>query len=249
MTIFDYMIKARKIRIRIIFLSYLAVIIALCSCVNWENVNGEEDPDPTWLPDDPETVMELAGTSFRTWHNAIHSDRSVALAMATMADHITFIWPNYAMRELALEPRAVSFDNSPSYEYYFIISDQWANSYKANGDACYALQKLYGGMNFASAGSDNKLLEAFSWFVSGIVHAYLGLVFDKAAVVYWDSDLANLELNSWQEVIDESILMLDRAIEIADANQFDIPEEWVAGQAMTNVELSQLANSYAARIL
>lgn len=238
-----------SIRIRILFLAWLAVIIASCSCINWENVNGEEDPDPTWSPDDPETVLELAGTSFRTWHNAVHSDRSVALAMGTMADHLTCIWPNYAMRELALEPRTVSFNNSTSYEYYFIISDQWTNSYMANGDACYALRQLYQGMDFGSAGSNNKLVEAFSWFVSGVVHGYLGLVFDRAVVVKWDSDLSSMELNSWQEVIDESLLMLDRAIEIADANQFDVPEEWTAGQAMTNVELSQLANSYAARIL
>ncbi len=93
------------------------------------------------------------------------------------------------------------------------------------------------------------LLEAFSWFVTGVAHGCLGLVFDKSVVVKHDSNPEELKLVSLDTVITESLLMIDRAIEISDASSFEIPPEWIGGQVMTNIELFELANSYAARIL
>ena len=55
-------------------------------------------------------------------------------------------------------------------------------------------------------------VEAFSYFASGVSHGYLGLVFDKAHVIYWDEEDPISELESWEEVIDEALNLLDRAI-------------------------------------
>jgi len=93
------------------------------------------------------------------------------------------------------------------------------------------------------------LMEAFCLFASGVSHGYLGLVFDQAVVVKYDIDLSDHPLQPWNEVIDESLAMLDRAIEISDSHSFHLPPAWVGGQSMSNVELSRLINGYAARIL
>lgn len=215
--------------------------------------NNDIDPynllDDSKSPDDPVIIYNIAGSSFRNLHNVIQGERSVALATGVMADHVTCYWPDYAIRELSLEPRITSFNNQLDYEYRFITEDMWSGAYKANADANLVLQKLYGGMNFGLEGEDNRLVEAFAWFVNGVAHGYIGLIFDQGAIVKWDSDLNNISLCPWQDVVDQSLLMLERAIEIAGIDSFTVPDEWVAGQAMTNVEFLQLASSWAARLL
>lgn len=223
----------------------LAVFLLTQGCINWDK-NEYKLPDPEWLPED---VLTVAENSFRDLHNVIQGDSSVALAMGVMADHLTCCWANYGMRELSLEPRVTSFGNSSENEYYFIIDNQWNKIYRAIAEVNFVLEQLYGGMQFGEAGEDNKMVEAFCWFTSGVAHGYLGLIFDQAAIVEWDSDVTDLSLVSWQTMIDKALEMMDKSILISDANQFSIPLEWFGGQALDSEGLSSLANSYAARIL
>ena len=225
------------------YILFVLLSILNCSCADLDIA------DEGNVYSDPSEVMDLAGDSFRLVHNIIQGDSSVALAMGAMADHITCKWENFGLRSLSLEPRVNSFNNSVDYDNFFIIQKQWEQSYKAITNANISLKGYYGGMEFGEEGKDNQLVEAFSWFVSGVSHGYLGLVFDKAIICQWDSDVGTPELRPWEEVVDASLTMLERAIEIANANTFDVPIAWVGGQTMTNIELSQLANGYAARIL
>ncbi|NQU52406.1 MAG: hypothetical protein HQ522_07690 [Bacteroidetes bacterium] len=93
------------------------------------------------------------------------------------------------------------------------------------------------------------MLESWCYFVSGVAHGYLGLIYDKGNVVLWNTNLDTLQLVSWQNMIDASLELLDQSISIADENSFTLPEEWMGGDTYTNDEFSALANSYAARIL
>lgn len=229
-----------------LYLIFLGLILS--ACLNLD-VDPYDNFDEVGTVDDPARVYDLTGESFRNLHNVIQGDSSVALAMSVMADQVTCWWPDFGMREFSLEPRVTSFPNNTDYSYLFITDNLWRKTYRANGDANYALQKLYSGMDFGPEGENNRLVEAFSWFVNGVAHGYTGLVFDKGAIVRWDSDLNSIVLSPWQYLIEESLKMLDRAIDICEVNQFVVPAEWVAGQIMTNVELAQLASSWAARIL
>lgn len=187
---------------------YLArgyILIALLSILNYSctdlDVADDLIPDEGNVYSDPSEVMDLVGDSFRVVHNAIQGDSSVALAMGTMADHITCKWENFGLRFLSLEPRVNSFNNSVDYGNFFIIQKQWEQSYKAIVNANISLSCFYGGMEFGEEGKDNPLIEAFSWFVSGVSHGYLGLVFDKVIICQWDSDVATPELSPWEELI------------------------------------------------
>jgi len=222
----------------------IAILLSVQGCINWDKKYNL--PDPEWLPED---LIEIAGDSFRDLHNLIQGDSSVALAMGVMADHITCHFADYGMRDLSLEPRVTSFGNNSENEYYFIIDNQWNKTYRVIADVNFILQRLSEGMQFGEAGEDNKMMESFCWFACGVAHGYLGLIFDKAAIVEWDSDLLNLSLVSWQAMIEKSLEMLDKAIALSDINQFNIPVEWLGGQTMDSEGLSRLANSYAARIL
>jgi hypothetical protein len=236
---------------RILFKSYILVItlgLATSSCADLEVIN-ETAPDATRALANPSDVMSLGGGAFRTWHNAVQEYDGVAMAMATMADHATCSWGNQAMRDLSWEPRINSFNNSLTYAYFGTIRFQWQESYGAISAVNLVLQQLTGGMEFGTEGEDNALVEAFSYFVSGVSHGYLGLVFDQANIIPFDAEITELVLQPWQAVLDVGLEYLDKAITLCNANSFTVPAKWVAGVSMSNVELAELINGYAARIL
>ena len=218
------------------------------SCADLEVIN-ENAPDAGRALANPDDVKALASGSFRTWHNNVQGYNGVALAMGVMADHVTCSWGNQAMRDLSWEPRINSFNNSLTYSYFGIIRSQWQDSYSAISAANLALSRLNNGMDFGTGGEDNKLVEAFCLFTSGVSHGYLGLVYDQANVIKWDSDVGALALQPWDEVITEALGLIDEAIAICNANTFTVPVGWLAGQTFTSADLAKLASSYAARIL
>lgn len=235
--------------------SFKALLIAFlfvfwtCGCTELEVFN-ENAPDASRVYKDQGMMMSLAGDAFRIWHNCMQEYSSLAGPMAVMADHHTCGWGKWY--EFSLEPRELvgEFDNSLDFPYYYMISGQWEGSYRAISNANIILRELNNEdseLNFSPG--QRALLESLSWFVSGISHGYLGLVFDQALLVrYYDSP-EDFRLEQWDKIIDESLKMLDRSIEIASDNYFELPPEWFGGQLMTNIELSQLANAYSARIL
>jgi len=243
-----YIIILRMIKLRHLLI-FIYFIITSYGCVKFSIIN-ENEPDGSRVYSDADALINMAGESFRTIHNQMQEYSGLALNMACMADNTTMPWG--ITRDLSWEPRTFieGYNNSPEYAYYYQLMGQWEGSYKAISHSNNILRYLYTDAGEVTMPDDQRvLLEAFSWFVSGVAHGYLGLIFDKALVVNYDSNPEEFKLVSWDEVIKESLKMIDRAIEISDANYFEIPAEWVGSQVMTNVEFSQLANSYAARIM
>ncbi len=238
-----------NLRIRILFLAILVTSCLWHGCADLEVINKNE-PDGSRVFSDQDNIIKLAGGAFRTWHNCMHEYSSMAGPMAVMADHHTCAWGQWYKH--SLEPRELieEYDNSLANPYYYLLSGQWEGSYSAITHANIILRELYNeDSELSLTPGQRSLLESFSWFVSGISHGYLGLVFDQALLVGYDDNPEEFKLDQWDKLIDESLKMIDRAIEIALDNSFEVPPEWVGGQQMTNIELSQLANAYAARIL
>ena len=217
------------------------------ACADLEVIN-ETAPDAERALANPSDVMSLAGGAFRTWHNEIQEYEATSMAMAVMADYATCSWGNSAMRDMSWEPRINSFPNTLTYSYFPTIRSQWQESYAAIAAANLALGRLNEGMDFGSA-ENNALVEAFSYFVSGVSHGYIGLVFDQGNIIPWDADISTLELQPWEELVTAGLDLLDQAIALCNSNSFTVPVKWVGGQSFTNVELGQLANGYAARIM
>ncbi len=219
------------------------------SCADLE-VENLVEPDSEKALSNPEDLKGLAGGAFKVVHNAAQEYDGPALSMGGMADQTTCSWGNAAMRDLGKEPRPVTgFNNSKTYSYFPVVSEPWAAFYAAISSVNDVLKAIEGGIEFGVDGSETAMVEAWCYFVSGAAHSYVGLIYDKGNVINWDTDLSTLEFLPWQDVIDGSLALLDKAIAIADANTFTIPVAWVAGQSLNNVGLSKLANSYAARTM
>ncbi|HCC71462.1 MAG TPA: hypothetical protein DEQ09_09990 [Bacteroidales bacterium] len=210
---------------RLISLFFLVALLAY-GCSDLEIVN-ENEPDISRVFTDADAILNVAGASFRTIHNQMQEYSGLAPNMGCMADNMTMSWGK--TRDLSYEPRTLweCYYNSPDYPYYYQLKFQWKKSYEAITHSNNILRYLYNDASEIKISDDKRvLLEAFSWFSSGVAHGYLGLVFDKSLIVYYDSNPEDSKLVSWDTVITESLRMINRAIEISDANIFKIPPEW-----------------------
>ncbi len=95
----------------------------------------------------------------------------------------------------------------------------------------------------------NAPVLAMSYFTRGIATAYLALFFDKGFVANENTTLESLDFSLWQVMIDSSIIWLDKAIDLCDGNEFELPEGWINGTTLNQIELSQVISSFVARIM
>ncbi|NQU86504.1 MAG: hypothetical protein HQ541_12155, partial [Mariniphaga sp.] len=233
------------------FIFYISVVVGMgvFSCTDLAVENLNEPDDLSKVLSNSESLYNYAGNAFRTLHNSMQEFDSPALVMNSMADQTTCSWGTGGQYDLSSEPRK-GFTNSLKYPYLPFIRVLWEDCYESISNV-NGILRLIEEKNIESFEDDLdvKMLQAWSYFVSGVAHGYLGLIYDKGSIVYWDTELDTIQLVCWQDMIDASLILLDKAISIANENSFTIPAEWMGGDTYTNQELSELANSYAARIL
>lgn len=238
---------------RFVKLVYLVVVgfglvTYSCADLNVENLN---DPDTNDVLATPSDLIKLAGGAYRVWNNAINEYSGPALSMCTMADQNTCSWGNAAMKDLSSEPR-VGFNNDITYSYAYVNRDFWNSSYSALSQVNDVLKKINGdGVTIIDNGQDvTKMVESWCYFIQGVVHGYLGLIYDQANIIDWDTDLATLEFVPYSDVAAAGVAFLDKAISTIDAApDFVLPDGFIRGETITKAQLRMLANSFAARIL
>jgi hypothetical protein len=155
------------------------------------------------------------------------------------------------------EPR-VEIANNLGVEHD-MMKVPWAWFYAANSSAAE-----YGGIVEANniqiidpALNRNNTLrfKAFSKFIMGLSHVYLGLIFDSAAVVGYGIDLSkpvNLPLKGNKEVLDSGIKYLQDAIDFTLQGNFAFPineGQWIYRTSFDNSRLRAVAHSYIARAM
>ena len=229
-----------------------ALIIALgfitfsCADLVVENMN---EPDSAKALANPDDLTSLAGGAYRTASNAMQEYDGPALSMSGMADQGSCSWGNAAMKDMGSEPR-VGFVNSLTYSYFPVIRVFWEDTYSsisAVNDVLRAIEEK--GIVMGQDGEDTDMVKAWCYFVSGVAHGNLGLVFDQSNVIKWDTDLETLGLTPYQSALDASVELLDQAISIANGSSFELPAKWLGGQVYTSAELAELASTHAARVL
>jgi hypothetical protein len=229
-----------------VYILLAAFGLMFTGCADLE-VPNENEPDARRALANVDDVKSLAGGAFRTIFNQMHEYSGTAMGMDVMADHSTCSWGNAGMKELSWEPRIYGFTNSLTYAYFYVVDDNWGNAYSAISSVNDVLNQIEDGADF---GEDAELVEAFCYFVSGVAHGWIGLTVDQGNLLLYDSDPAALEMVPWDQVIDASLTLLDKAIAIAEASTFTVPANWIGVPGgLTSAQFAQLANSYAARTM
>lgn len=219
-----------------------ALLLGACDSLDVDNPNAPDADRALATAGDVESLIASAYKSYfqpaqQYWPGNM---------LSTAADHHTSSWGNFAMRSMGTEPRT-SFNNSPSYTYAFANEYAWTSCYAAlaaSADGLRAMEQV--------DVENPERARAFARFVQGVCHGFLALIYDQAAVVDETVDLTEgtPELVPYDQVMDAALGYLNQAIQIAENNNFDLPESpWIKGDERSSAELARIAHSYAARFM
>ncbi len=223
-----------------------AALLAAGGCSDLDVTNPNE-PDSERALSDPGSVSAIAGGTFRTWFNTTQGMLSAG-PLTTMADSYTASWNNFNMRLYSSEPRA-EWANHPAASARTSVEHRWYGYYSAlssANDVLKAIREL--GLEINSP-EETKLVETGAVLMQGMALGYIALTYDQGFVVDETSELLTLQLQPREALRDAAVTKLEDAIVLAGANEFDTPESWTNGTSYSNVQIAQLANSFAARIL
>ena len=215
-----------------------------------ENLN---DPDTRRVLANPGDVVGLIGGAYRTWFLVAHSYYGHSAALSVASDAHSASWGNFGMKDISVQPR-IPIDNTPSYSYAYVFEVPWSRSYSALKAVNDGLRAANGDLGDpVDLGADEQMARAWAHFVQGLSHGMLAMTYDSAYIfdetIGPDEISEGIPLVAYDSVMRAAINQLQKAIDIADANDFTTPDGWVNGVAITDEMLSQLGHSYIARYM
>lgn len=199
-----------------------------------------QDPTPT------EAVSEnTAKTLFQNWYNTVNAFNGPGLAYITMADAGTCSWGNAAMRDVSSEPR-VAFNNADTYSYANVTLRYFNSLYAVLSDANGLLAFIKNGGKLDTP----KATECMARFAQGAAVGYVSLTFDRVWINNEDGPInADGAASTPAEGLAFALEQLDKAIQIAENNDFTIGTEYINGVNLTSAQFAKYLNSLAARLM
>ncbi|MBK7479547.1 MAG: hypothetical protein IPI69_07320 [Bacteroidales bacterium] len=156
------------------------------------------------------------------------------------------------MWHFSMEPR-IAWDNTPAYGNAVVNENFYKAMYSLLSSSNEILDKIVGeGMVItADDGSDETpMVKAIAYLGQGLALGYVGLFYDKGFVVTEETDLTSeIEVAPYTELMTAAVASLDKCISTCSSASFTLPGTWIPGMVYTEEEVSQLANSMAARFL
>ncbi len=234
--------KAAKYILIMLFTTFTFIS---CEDLEVQNLN---DPDFKTAFSNPSDIKGVAGGMLNSWFQITQEYDGPGLALWVTSDAGTCSHGNAGMRAFGNEPRT-EFNNTPAYADVIITENYYNTLYSVLSQANDVLAQTEGNDVTMEDGSTD-MVRAMAYFMHGLSLGYIGLLYDKGFIVNYDTDLTfALEPKPYKEVIAAAVASLDQAISISKSASFTIPSEWLPGEAWSSAEFSQLASSFAARLL
>ena len=239
----------RSLRNHTLVLASVAALGAAAGCGDLD-VTNPNLPDRNRVLSTPGDVISLAGSGLVPWYNANHEMVSAG-PLNTMADAYSASWNNYQMRIFSSEPRT-HWRNDPAAAERLTVEQLWYDSYSTLAGANDVLRTIAGGtLNFPDS-AQMRMAQTISTLMQGLTLGDLALNYDKAFFVDENispDQLASLAFLPRAEIRDSAVSKLEAAIALAEANSFTTNAEWTGGEAYSNEQIAQIANTAAARVL
>ena len=236
----------KTIKNKIFYLLTVAVIFVSCAELNVENL---DQPDTQRVLRTTSDLETLASGLYRSWYVTSYDNvTSPVHAFSVTSDNTTCSWGNYGMRDTSSEPRS-TWDNTVSYPNEHVTSNFFNDMYTNLSSARTVLIAQDNGIDY---GDNTNLITAWVKFNQALILSSIALTFDQGYIVTEENteeELLAPTLVPASEIAEKAISLFDEAIAIADANTFTLPSAYINGVTGDNELLSQLANSYVARLL
>ena len=226
----------------------LALVAASCQDLDVVNPNR---PDAARATAQPLTTETFVATSFRTWWPVAGHDDYPSWAFATMAREITSGFADFGQLELSAEPRQ-GWNNSPVNVRRFVNETPWYQLYRTVSSVNDVVGAINRGLVIQDA-TRTARAKAMGKFMQGASYGYLGLYFDKAALIDEFTKLDTIktpQFADYRTVSTYAVRQLDSAIAVAQTQAgVTFPGDAWFFQSMTRDQFVRLANSFAARIM
>lgn len=250
------------------------LVTAGCDSLEVTNPN---DPDAERALSDPKGVEALAAGAMQTWFNAYNGLRSAGVLNAqarTYSSSWNNGWLNYhSSVDIAPSDTQTSPDtwtrnsrpwaNDPTATTRTSIDAFWSGGadetgsvrpgfYSALAAANNALRAIRQNNLIITNESNTRRTEAIALFMQGASLMMFALNYDEAYIVDETTNLDTLKATDRVHrsvVRDFAVAKLIEAAAVANANVFTTDPSWTNGNAYTNVQIAQIANTMAAMTL
>jgi hypothetical protein len=228
-----------------------AVTLAGCKSLDIANPNA---PDAKRALADPSALEAVASGSMRTWMNTYISDPATVLC--TQANSCTASWNNDNMRHYGDItgtssdcPQRCGWANDPNAAQRYEPLYFWQGFYGALSSANDVLKAIRQNNLVITDAPTTKRAETVAQFMQAANMAEIALNYDKGYIAFDSTDLTTLAYVDRKKMRDAALTKLDATIALASANVFTTPAGWTNGTSYTNVQIGQIANTMAARLL
>ncbi len=231
-----------------LFLYSIAVLV-LTSC---ESLNFD---DPSTLTNE-EAVSKIKTFGYSLVKGSVQTTfttttSSGGVHFSLLADQSTNTngssnWWNYAN-----EPRMRILNSSTERSYSASLNLLYSNFYQANLDATKVLDIIenQGAKAYDDQGQDRtEDCRIGAYYAKGVSQGYLGVIYDRGIIVDDVKTTERTYSNSYKEMVENGIKLIDKAIELAEASQ-NFKFDFLLGIMIDKETFVELANSMAARIL
>ena len=224
---------------------------AVAGCDNPLEVDNPNDPDRPRVLANPSDVEALGGGLYQQ----ITSGTTGAIARVQTGMMSAGLMNGSALANNGLGPRGEiprgAIDNTRGNTYEnenyndFRILQQTARA--ASDVLARALDE---GFTLGAAGDteENRLI-SWTYFVYGLALGNTALVYDSAAIPRpTDGPADVVPLSGYDEVMAHALEQLELAEQYAADTDFDLPDTWLKGNALSSEEFAQVIRSFRARL-
>ncbi|MBN2273307.1 MAG: RagB/SusD family nutrient uptake outer membrane protein [Bacteroidales bacterium] len=232
-------------RYSLIFLLMLGLVTFFsCEDLNVENLNNPDTERVLGSAEDARNVLE--GSFLTYWQS--FKQTNIHITSLVAADQFSCSWGNFNMRWSSAEPR-IPWDNTVTAPNDQVSENFWNWSYAALSQVNDVIRLIQDGMEIGEGGSENDGLLAYGYFMQGWIIGNIGLAFDKGFVVKEYTDLATLDFQPYQEIMDSAVVSMENAIAYAAKGSFELSSTVINGVTVDDALISGLAHSFIARFL
>lgn len=145
----------------------------------------------------------------------------------------------------------VEWQNNPASAQRTQIEAYWYGYYASLSSANAVINAIRTNGLIIEDTANTKMVETMAVLTQALDLSSLAMIYDQAFIVDYNTDLTTLKFQPAANVRDTAAAKFDEAIALATANTFGVPGKYFGspGVAYTNVSITQIANTMAARNL
>lgn len=195
---------------------------------------------------DPADIEVLIGRGYNAWFNGSYNYYGPGLFLSVQSFQHTSPWANAGMEYYGRIPRN-AIENNTTNQYYGNFTRPWHYAYRAITAVSGGLGALEDPTVATVLGPTAVLRDrAYGYFVLGMAHATLAILYDQAFVVDETTGPGQLSLQPYDDVMTAAMGYFDQAISLSGQGSFTLPYGWMQDN-VDNGRLARIAHSQKAR--